>query len=99
VRESLEGFAVKAREAAAEQGKAEQFGDTSCGSILGKLTNHAALPELRREAAQADVRSLRIEGDQAFVLYTGLNGTVLAVPMKNEDGSWKVASIAGTPLN
>jgi hypothetical protein len=99
VRESLESFAVKAQEAAAKQGKAEQFENTSCASILGRLTNRAALPELRKEAAQADVGSLRIEGERAFVIYTGLSGTVLAIPVVTEDGSWKVAGLAGTPLN
>ena len=99
VRESLESFAAKAQEAAAKQGKAEQVGDTSCASILGRLTNRAALPELRKEAAQADVGSLRIEGDRAFLIYTGLSGTVIAIPVVNEDGSWKVAGLAGTPLS
>ncbi len=99
VRESLETFAVKAQEAAAEQGKAEQFDDTSCASILGRLTNRAALPELRQEAAQVDVGSLRVEGERAFLIYTGLDGTVIAIPVTNENGSWKVASLAGTPLN
>lgn len=99
VRESLEMFAAKAQEAAAKAGKAEQFEATGCASILGRLTNRAALPELRKEAEQADVGSLRIEGDQAFVIYTGISGTVLAMPVANESGSWKVASLAGTPLS
>jgi hypothetical protein len=99
VRESLESFAAKAQEAAAQQGKAEQFDGTSCGSILGKVTNRAAMPELRREAAQADVGSLREEGDRAFLIYTGLGGTVIAIPVTQESGSWKVAALGGTPLN
>jgi hypothetical protein len=99
VRESLEEFAVKAQEAAAKQGKAEQFDDTSCASILGRLTNRAALPELREEAAQADVGSLRVEGDRAFVIYTGLRGTVIAIPVAKEDDGWKVAALGGTPLS
>jgi hypothetical protein len=99
VRSSLEEFAAKANEAATKQGKEAQLGDTSCAGILAKLTNRAALPELRKEAAQADVGSLRVEGDRAFVVYTGLSGTILAIPVTNEDGSWKVGSLAGTPLN
>jgi hypothetical protein len=99
VRESLESFAVKAQKAAAKQDKAEQFDETSCASILRRLTNPAALPELRKEAAQADVGSLRIGGDRAFLLYTGLGGTVFAISVVNEDGEWKVATLAGTPLN
>lgn len=89
VRESLEKLAAQA-------GQAE---DASCAGIMEKLTNRAALPALRTEAARADVGSLRIEGDRAFILYRGPGDTILTVPMANEDGSWKVASLAGTPLN
>jgi hypothetical protein len=88
VRESLEKLAAQA----------DQAEDISCAGILAKLTNRAALPALRSEAARADVGSLRIEGDRAFILYRS-GDTVFTVPMANEDGSWKVASFAGTPLN
>ena len=54
---------------------------------------------LKVEAEQANVRSLRTEGEQAFVIYTGPHGAILAMPMANEGGDWKVASLAGTPLN
>ena len=77
----------------------KQIGDMSCGEILEKLINPAAAQSLKEEAAKADVRSLRIEGARAFVIYTGIDGAVLAMPMANEDGSWKVASLAGTPLS
>lgn len=79
--------------------QAKQIDDTSCGAILVQLTNPAAAPELRKEAAKANVRSLRIEGGRAFVIYTGVEGTVYAIPMANEEGDWKVASLAGTPLS
>jgi hypothetical protein len=86
----------KSLEELARQGG--QVEDTSCAGILAKLTNRAALPALRSEAARADVGSLRIEGDRAFILYRS-GDTVLTVPMANEDGGWKVASLAGSPLN
>jgi hypothetical protein len=73
--------------------------DTSCAGILGKLTNPAAKGAMKAEAAKANVRSLRTEGEQAFVIYTGIGGTVLAMPMANEGGNWKVAGLAGTPLS
>lgn len=79
--------------------KAKQIEDKSCGGILEKLTNPAAIPALKAEAEQANVRSLRTEGGQAFVLYTGPHATILSVPMANEDGIWKVASLSGYPLN
>jgi hypothetical protein len=88
VRESLEELAAQAPQAE----------EMSCAEVMAKLTNRAALPTLRTEAARADVGSLRIDGERAFILYRN-GGSVLAVPMANEDGSWKVAGLAGTPLN
>lgn len=79
--------------------QAEQIEDTSCGGILEKLTNPAAKQALKEEAAKANVGSLRIEDGQAFVIYTGIEGTVMAMPMANEGGEWKVGSLAGTPLS
>lgn len=79
--------------------QAKQVEDTSCAGILGKLTNPAAKQSMQAEAEQANVGSLRIEGGRAFVIYTGIGGTVLAMPMASEGGVWKVASLAGTPLS
>ena len=79
--------------------QAKQLKDVDCAGILEKLTNPAAKSAMKAEAAKANVGSLRVEGDRSFVIYTGVKGTVLAMPMANEDGDWKVASLAGTPLN
>jgi len=87
--ESFEKLAAQAKEVDA----------TNCAEILEQLTNPAAKRSMKAEAAKADVGSLRVEGDRSFVIYTGVGGTILAMPMANEDGDWKVASLAGTPLN
>lgn len=79
--------------------QARQIEDKSCGGVLEKLTNPAAKQEMKAEAEQADVGSLRMEGDRAFIIYTGAEGAILAMPMADEGGAWKVASLAGTPLN
>ena len=79
--------------------QAKQLKETSCAGILEKLTNPAAKSAMKQEAEKANVGSLRVEGDRSFVIYKGVKGTVLAMPMANEDGDWKVASLAGTPLN
>jgi hypothetical protein len=89
ITESLEKLAAQAK----------RLEDKSCAAILKALTNPAAMAALKTEAEQANVRSLRTEGEQAFVLYTGPHGAILAMPMANEDGDWKVSSLAGTPLN
>jgi len=73
--------------------------DTSCGGILAAITNPAAKAAMKAEAEKADVGSLRIEGEQAFIIYTGTEGTILAMPMAKEGGAWKVAGVVGTPLN
>jgi hypothetical protein len=78
---------------------AKQSQGASCASILEKLTNPAAKQAMREEAAQANVGSLRIEGERAFLIYTGTGKTVIAMPMADEGGAWKVASLAGTPLS
>jgi hypothetical protein len=79
--------------------QSKQIEDRGCGEVLEKLTNPAVKRELREEAAQADVGSLRVEGDRAFIIYRGLNKAVIAIPMTKEGGSWKVAGLSGTPLN
>lgn len=88
---------TEAFEKLAEQAK--QIEGTSCSDILENLTNPAAIPLFKEEAAKANVGSLRVEDEKAFVIYTGTKGTVMAIPMANEDGDWKVASLAGTPLS
>ncbi|HEX6687246.1 MAG TPA: hypothetical protein VF085_01110 [Solirubrobacterales bacterium] len=80
--------------------RSKQGGDTSCSAILAAITNPAAGGAVKAEAEKADVGSLRTDGDQAFLIYTGAEkGTILAMPMADEAGTWKVASLAGTPLN
>ncbi len=85
--ESLEKLAAKA---------GVESGD--CGASLEKLTNPAARPELEAEAEKANVRSLRSEGEQGYLIYTA-GGTVYSMSVVNEDGSWKVSSLIGYQLS
>jgi len=79
--------------------RAEGIEDKSCGGILEGLTNPAAKQALKEEAAKANVGSLRVEGGRSFVIYTAGGKTILAMPMAHEGGAWKVAGLAGAPLN
>lgn len=79
-------------------GNSRELAGAGCAKTLATLSEGAPR-EAFVAAAEADVGSLRIEGGQAFVLYRGANGTVFVMPMKDEGGTWKVASLAGTPLN
>jgi hypothetical protein len=76
----------------------KQAGAGGCAGTLEKLINPVAKDLMRAEAAQADVGSVRVEGERSFVIYTGVESAVLAMPMTNEHGSWKVSSLTGTPL-
>lgn len=79
-------------------GKSKELEDGGCPETLEAISE--GVPQSAfREAAKADIGSLRVEDDQAFVIYRGAMKTVFAMPMKDEDGAWKVASLAGTPLN
>lgn len=79
--------------------RSKQGNGKSCADILGQLINPAARQLMKEEAAKADVGSLRTEGERAFLIYTGAEKTVIAIPMTKEGDVWKVASIAGTPLS
>lgn len=74
-------------------------GEGGCATGLELLTNPAGQKAMKAEAEQADVGSLRVDGDRAFIIYTGIEGTVFAIPMANEDGEWKTGGIVGTPLS
>jgi len=76
----------------------KQLDDASCAGILAALTNPAAKKILEEEATQADVASLRIEGDRGYAIYRATKGDVFAIPMAKVDGEWKVAGLAGTPI-
>ena len=73
-------------------------GAKGCAANLAALTGKTPTATLR-EAAVADVGSLRTEGDRAFLIYRGAGGTVYAISMDREDGTWKVASLSGVPLS
>jgi hypothetical protein len=78
-------------------GQSPQLKDKGCAAILHAFTR--PLPaSVRRETTIVDAGSLRSEGEQSFLIYYGEGHTVYAMPMKQEDGGWKVTLLAATPL-
>lgn len=73
-------------------------GGRSCASTLAALTGNLPAKSLR-EAAIANVGSLRAKGDRGFLIYRGAGGTVYAISTSREGGRWKLASLAGVPLS
>lgn len=88
----LQSFETLAAQSKQAKGK-------GCAATQEALSGRVLKSELE-SAAKADVGSLRIEGDRAFIIYRGVpKGTVYAISMSKEAGAWKVASLGGTPLN
>jgi len=70
---------------------------TDCPSLLEEL-GQAVPNSARKQAAKVRVRNVRLEDEQAFVLYIGARREWYALPVREEDGGWKVTAIAGVPL-
>jgi hypothetical protein len=78
--------------------QSSKLSGAGCAGILAALT--PPLPaKVQRESTIVDAGSLRTEGEQAFLIYRGAEGTVYAIPMKPEGGAWKVGALAATPLS
>ncbi|MBS1885810.1 MAG: hypothetical protein JSU06_01335 [Actinobacteria bacterium] len=74
-------------------------GAGGCATVLRKLLNPGVAGEARRAAA-APVKSVRIEGETAFALFTPKGGSASYLVMRAEGGGWKAISLTpGTPLD
>lgn len=83
----------------------EQLGSQSpqlkgkgCPAALAAFTKPVS-PSLQRQLTTVDAASLRSEGEQSFLIYTGPPGkTVYAMPMTSEGGQWKVGALSAAAL-
>jgi hypothetical protein len=76
----------------------QQVQGAGCAGALHAFTRPLP-PSAVRETTRIDAVSLRRDGERAFLIYRGGEGTVYATLMQDEGGTWKVAGLAGTPLN
>lgn len=74
-----------------------QFKNAGCAPILKAFTRPISAA-VDREITTVDAGSLRHEGEQGFLLYYGAGHVVYTMPLKDEDGAWKVAALSGTTL-
>ena len=70
----------------------------SCSANLGALTGKTPTATLR-EAAVANVGSLRVKGDRGFLIYRGAGAGIYTIAVTREGGAWKVATLGGVPLS
>lgn len=68
-----------------------------CGEALNAFTQPLP-PALEREITTVDAGSFRREGEQGFLIYYGPERTVYSMPMREEDGAWKVAALSGAAI-
>lgn len=75
-----------------------QFKDKGCAPILKAFTR--PLPaSVQREITSVDAGSFRHDDEQGFLVYYGApERTVYAMPLRNEDGTWKVAALSGSAI-
>jgi hypothetical protein len=73
-----------------------QLKDRGCAAVIEALAAEPLTAAVKRELTEVNAASLRVEGDEAFLIYTGSNGTGYFMRMVNEDGTWKVAGLSPT---
>jgi hypothetical protein len=77
--------------------QSSQFKNSGCAPILKAFTR--PLPAaVQREITTVDAGSFRSDGEQGFLVYYGAGQTVYAMPLRAEDGTWKVAALSGSAL-
>jgi hypothetical protein len=72
-----------------------QLKGKGCAAVVEALSGPVP-PSVRQEVTQVDAASLRVDGEEAFLLYHGMgNGEKFDffIRMIDEDGSWKVAGL------
>lgn len=76
---------------------ATDLADKSCPSFLGAFTSLSE--QERRESTVVDAADLRQQGDHGFLIYFGAHEVVYAMPLSQEGGSWKLASLSSKRLS
>jgi hypothetical protein len=94
------GYLSKAMTEQLEQlaASSTELKDKGCASFLQAFTSQLSA-SVWQETTAVDAGSLRQEGEQAFLIYYGEpDKTAYAMPLKVEDGQFKVGALAGDAL-
>jgi len=73
----------------------QKAANQGCAAYMKAVWTRAVDSRLKAEAKEADVGSLRVEDDRAFLIYHGFEGKVELLNMEKENGRWKVANLEG----
>lgn len=75
--------------------RAERVEDSTCAGFVEFLATGLS-PQLR--TADAEVRSVRIDGGSGYAIYVQGRDLEAAMPLSREAGSWRLAAAGGNPL-
>lgn len=77
--------------------RSPQFKGAGCAPILEAFTR--PLPAaVQREITSVDAASFRRDDEQGFLIYSGADQAVYAMPLRAEDGSWKVSALSAAAI-
>lgn len=84
------------------QGSLKQFAPSNlrsrgCPAILPKLLAPTAAP-IARQHANGEVTKVRVEGDQAFVVFRAPGAELYQLTMVRQGGRWKASTVAASVL-
>lgn len=71
--------------------------DTSCAAFLDAFLE--LTPQERADSKIVEAGSLRLKGKQGYLIYSGEDDNVYAMPLKKEGGEWKLASLSSEELS
>ena len=77
--------------------KSPQIKGAGCAEILGNLNQTTGMRG--PDTPDGEIVSFRTEGDTGFALWWGIDGKGYAMPLKSEEGGWKLTALAPTPLH
>jgi hypothetical protein len=76
--------------------KSPQLKGKGCADVLSGLNQAPGVKG--PDTPDGGIVSFRTEGDTGFAIYWGIDGKGYAFALKSEGGSWKLTSLAPTPL-
>lgn len=76
---------------------ATDLADTSCPSFLDTFSELS--DQERRDGTVVDLGSLRQKGDHGYLIYSGADEVVYAMPLSREGEAWKLDSLSSKRLS
>ena len=76
--------------------KSPQLQGNGCAEVLSGLNQ--SVGRKGPDTPDGGIVSFRTDGDTGFAIYWGVDGKGYAFALKSEGGSWKLTSLAPTPL-